>query len=100
MLIAYYPTRSLLRYGLDIFCSISQNIQTKAAPRQITITRNSNVNAGAVSMFNTFIRCKRRTSEGNQNHGLGNEAEVALLSRLSKCSTLSGVGSSQIPAQV
>jgi hypothetical protein len=53
-----YLMRSLLRYGLavrcdlDILCSISQNIQTKAAPRQITITKNSNVNAGAVSMFN------------------------------------------------
>ena len=53
-----YRIRSLLRYGLamrcrlDILCSISQNIQTKAAPRQITIIRNSNVNAGAVSMFN------------------------------------------------
>lgn len=47
-----YLIRSLLRCGLDILCSISQNIQTKAAPRQITITKNSNVNAGAVSMFN------------------------------------------------
>ena len=47
-----YPTRSILRYGLEVFRSISQNIQTKAAPRQTTITRNSNVNAGAVSMFN------------------------------------------------
>ena len=46
------PVRSPLRYDLDIFCSISQNIQTKAAPKQVTITRNSNVNAGAVSMFN------------------------------------------------
>ena len=47
-----YPARSLLRYGLDVLCSISQNIQTNAAPRQITISKNSNVNAGAVSMFN------------------------------------------------
>ena len=53
-----YLIRSLLRYGLamwcglDILCSISQNIQTKAAPRQITTIRNSNVSAGAVSMFN------------------------------------------------
>ena len=53
-----YLIRSLLRdglamrCGLDILCSISQNIQTKAAPRQITTIRNSNVNAGAVSMFN------------------------------------------------
>jgi hypothetical protein len=53
-----YLLRSLFRYGLamrcglDILCSISQNIQTKAAPRQITTIRNSNVNAGAVSMFN------------------------------------------------
>jgi hypothetical protein len=37
---------------LDVLCSISQNIQTKAAPRQITTIKNSSVNAGAVSMFN------------------------------------------------
>jgi transposase len=53
-----YLIRSLLRYGLavrcglDTLCSISQNIQTKAAPRPITIIRNNNVSAGAVSMFN------------------------------------------------
>ena len=47
-----YPVRSPFRYGLDIFCSISQSIQTMAAPKQVTITRNSNVSAGAVSMFN------------------------------------------------
>jgi hypothetical protein len=40
------------RCGLDVLCSISQNIQTKAAPRQITTIKNSSVNAGAVSMFN------------------------------------------------
>jgi hypothetical protein len=53
-----YPRRSPLRCGLDIrrsldiVCSISQNIQTKAAPRAITTIKNINVNAGAVSMFN------------------------------------------------
>jgi hypothetical protein len=44
-----YPKRSLLRRGLDI-CSISQSIQTKAAPRLTTTPRNSNVRPGAVSM--------------------------------------------------
>jgi hypothetical protein len=50
-----YPRRPPLRCGrrsLDIVCSISQNIQTKAAPRAITTIKNINVNAGAVSMFN------------------------------------------------
>jgi hypothetical protein len=32
--------------------SISQNIQTNAAPRPTTTIKNINVNAGAVSMFN------------------------------------------------
>jgi hypothetical protein len=47
-----YPRRSPLRRGFDAGCSISQNIQTKAVPRQTTTARNSNVSAGAVSMFN------------------------------------------------
>lgn len=41
-----------IRRSLDIACSISQNIQTKAAPRATTTIKNINVNAGAVSMFN------------------------------------------------
>jgi len=41
-----------IRCGLLIRCSISQNIQTKAAPKATTIQIKSNVNAGAVSMFN------------------------------------------------
>jgi hypothetical protein len=55
---AAYPNRSPLRCGLgirrglDFICSISQNIQTKAAPRAVTTIKNINVNAGAVSMFN------------------------------------------------
>jgi hypothetical protein len=55
---AGYPMRSPLRCGLDIrrsldiVCSISQNIQTNAIPRPTTTTKNINVNAGAVSMFN------------------------------------------------
>jgi hypothetical protein len=64
--------RPRLRYGLDIFCSISQNIQTKAAPRQVTITRNNNVNAGAVSMFNILDVMQRHTIERNENHDPGN----------------------------
>ena len=47
-----YPPRPPLRRGFDIACSISQNIQTKAVPRRATTTRNTNVRAGAVSMFN------------------------------------------------
>jgi hypothetical protein len=46
-----YPKRSLLRCGLDTVRSISQNIQTTAVPRLITTPRNTNVKAGAVSMF-------------------------------------------------
>jgi hypothetical protein len=46
-----YPARSLLRCGLDTVCSISQNIQTTAVPRPTTTPRNTNVKAGAVSMF-------------------------------------------------
>jgi hypothetical protein len=46
-----YP-RSPLRRGFDVGCSISQNIQTKAVPRPTTTPRNTNVRAGAVSMFN------------------------------------------------
>ena len=46
-----YPPRPPLRRGFDIACSISQNIQTKAVPRPATTTRNTNVRAGAVSMF-------------------------------------------------
>jgi hypothetical protein len=46
-----YPKRSLLRCGLDTACSISQNIQTTAVPRPTTTPRNTNVKAGAVSMF-------------------------------------------------
>jgi hypothetical protein len=46
-----YPRRSLRR-GFDAGCSISQNIQTKAVPRPTTTPRNTNVRAGAVSMFN------------------------------------------------
>jgi hypothetical protein len=45
-----------IRRSLDIACSISQNIQTKAAPRATTTIKNINVNAGAVSMFN-IPRC-------------------------------------------
>jgi hypothetical protein len=47
-----YPRRSPLRRGFDVGCSISQNIQTKAVPRPTTTPRNTNVRAGAVSMFN------------------------------------------------
>ena len=47
-----YPPRSPLRRGFDVGCSISQNIQTKAVPRPTTTPRNTNVRAGAVSMFN------------------------------------------------
>jgi hypothetical protein len=46
-----YPRRSLLRCGLDTVCSISQSIQTMAAPRLMTTLSNTNVRAGAVSMF-------------------------------------------------
>ena len=52
-----YPKRSPLRCGLDIrrsldiICSTSQNIQTKAAPRPTTTIRNINVNSGAVVML-------------------------------------------------
>jgi hypothetical protein len=50
-----YPKPSLLRCGLaidfDVACSISQNIQTTAVPRPTTTPRNTNVKAGAVSMF-------------------------------------------------
>jgi hypothetical protein len=47
-----YPPRSPLRRGFDVGCSISQNIQTKAVPKLTTTPRNTNVRAGAVSMFN------------------------------------------------
>jgi hypothetical protein len=47
-----YPPRSPLRRGFAVGCSISQNNQTKAVPRPTTIPRNTNVRAGAVSMFN------------------------------------------------
>ena len=47
-----YPPRPPLRRGFDVDCSISQNIQTKAVPRPTTTPRNTNVRAGAVSMFN------------------------------------------------
>jgi hypothetical protein len=61
------PVRWPLRYDLDIFCSISQNIQTKAAPRPITTIRNSKVNAGAESMFNILDQMQtafHRTESG------------------------------------
>jgi hypothetical protein len=48
----HYPPRPPSRRGFDIACSISQNIQTKAVPRPATTPRNTNVRAGAVSMFN------------------------------------------------
>jgi hypothetical protein len=50
-----YPRRSPSRCGfaivLDIARSISQKTQTKAVPRPTTTPRNTNVKAGAVSMF-------------------------------------------------
>src|ERR1700694_2661012 len=46
-----YPTRSLLRCGLEV-CSTSQSIHTKALPRPTTTPKNSNVRPGAVSMVN------------------------------------------------
>jgi hypothetical protein len=51
---ADYPIPSPLRCGLNIRRrdSISQNIQTNAAPRPTTTIKNINVNAGAVNMFN------------------------------------------------
>ena len=52
-----YPKLSWLRLTLDMACldmfrSNFQNTHTKAVPRATTIPRNSNVNPGAVSMFN------------------------------------------------
>jgi hypothetical protein len=47
-----YPPRSPLRRGFAVGCSISQNNQTKAVPKPTTTPRNTNVRAGAVSMFN------------------------------------------------
>jgi hypothetical protein len=47
-----YPPRLPLRRGFDVDCSISQNIHMKAVPRPTMTPRNSNVRAGAVSMFN------------------------------------------------
>jgi hypothetical protein len=41
-----------LRRGFAIGRSISQNNQTKAVPRLRTTPRNTNVRAGAVSIFN------------------------------------------------
>jgi hypothetical protein len=58
---------------LDALCSISQNIQTKAAPRQITITRNSNVNAGAVSMFNILDQMQTAYQRVQSKPRLGDE---------------------------
>jgi hypothetical protein len=57
-----YPRRPPLRSGLDIrrsldiVCSISQNIQTNAVPKAITIIKNINVSSGAVVMFNPLMR--------------------------------------------
>jgi hypothetical protein len=52
MLSGSYPRRLPLRRGFAVGCSISQNNQTKAVPKPTTTPRNTNVRAGAVSMFN------------------------------------------------
>lgn len=52
-----------IRRRLDIICSISQNIQTRAAPRPTTTIKNINVNSGAVVMLVIpLIRHGRRSS--------------------------------------
>lgn len=100
-----YPVRSRLRYGgLDICCSISQNIQTMAAPKQVTIIRNSNVSAGAVSMFN--ILDQRQTAyhrtELNPDLAIKTPRSYGSYRRDSALEVLdafASVRSSQIPAQ-
>src|SRR5215212_5111863 len=64
-----YPRRPLRR-GFDVGCSISQNIQTKAVPRPTTTPRNTNVRAGAVSMFNIPDAMQATYQRRQSNSGL------------------------------
>jgi hypothetical protein len=78
-----YPKRSLLRFGLAIgleaACPISQNIQTTAVPRLTTTPRNTNVKAGAVSMFSIPVAMQAAYQQTKRDLGVKNTGAAEII---------------------